>query len=666
MMVPIDSPPEAGASTRLFPKGHLKIFLGASPGVGKTFAMLQAAAERKQEGVDVVVGLVETHQRKETEVQLANLEVLPRKIISYRGKSFKELDLDGVLARAPQLVLIDECAHSNLPGSRHPKRYNDITEILEHGIDVYTTLNIQHFESLKDIVEQMTHITVRESIPDSFIQSADEVQLIDLPPDDLLQRLTDGKVYVPEQAEAAIEHFFNRSNLLTLRGLALRHTVTVADDKMAQYVQQRGIKGPWPASDKVMVCVGTSSASANLIRTARRIADRMQAKWTAVTVETPNDENRAMSVQQQLSNTLHLAEELGAEEVVALDGTNVAETLIQYALTNNVTDMLVGQHHQPKTWQKIPMIGCLIGPKSIAEQILSHHPSLTLRVIPTEESETRPLPNIQPKSIFKPIVPYVFSLMITLGMLFAAGEISKHTTITDISTFFFLSILWVSIKFGLAPALLATVVGSLVYDSIYIEPKHHFGINTLEGWLVLLSFVFAALIISNLAIHSRNVFSISQGRLRQIRFFSTFIQKLTRCSHKDEVLSHLAQELHQFLNVSVIAFWESHGDFKPAIQYPETKDLALNEVDTSAIQWTLAHQRRSGRSTENFSDASYLYLPLKIGNNNLGVIGIWALKDQLTIDDFRIAQTLIDQAALAIDRLSYIKTSDKRGLTNTE
>jgi two-component system sensor histidine kinase KdpD len=653
-----DSNRETGASTRLFPKGHLKIFLGASPGVGKTYAMLQAAAERKSEGVDVVVALVETHKRKETEDQLKNLEVLPRKNITYRNRTFKELDVDGVLARAPKLVLIDECAHSNLPGSRHPKRYNDISEILEQGIDVYTTVNIQHFESLKDIIEQMTHVTIRETIPDSFVQSADEVQLIDLPPDDLLQRLADGKVYVPEQAKEAIEHFFTRSNLLTLRELALRHTVTIADEKMAQYVQQWGIKGPWPASDKVMVCVGTDPSSANLVRNASRIAERLQAKWIAITVETADDENRTLVLQQQLSYTLQLAEGLGAE-VVALDGIDVAQTLAQYALANNVTDLIIGQRHQAYSWHKIPLIGPVFAPRSIAEQILALHPSLTVRVIPTEESERLPLPKTQPKSLFLSLLPYFFSIGIMMGMLFAAEKISTHTKITDVSTFFLLSILWVSIQFELWPALLATILGSLVYDYNYIEPKYGLGISSLEGWVVVLSFCFTTFVVSNLAMHSRNVLVVSQGRLRQLRFFSNFTNQLTQLSTRDQILKLLCKELHRFLTINVIAFWDIHESLKPQIQYPKTRKFELADVDESAIQWALAHQKRSGRSTDNFTDAHYLYIPIKIGKNSLGVVGIWAMKDSLTIDDFRIAQTLIDQSALAIDRLSHLKIDTK-------
>jgi two-component system sensor histidine kinase KdpD len=655
---PIDQTPDEGTSTRLIPKGRLKIFLGASPGVGKTFAMLQAAAERKSEGVDVVIGLVETHKRKETEEQLSNLEVLPRKVINYRGRTFQELDLEGVLARAPQLVLIDECAHSNIPGSRHPKRYNDIADILDEGIDVYTTVNIQHFDSLKDTVEQTTQVKIRETIPDSFIQSADEIQLIDLPPNDLLKRLADGKVYVPEQAKTAIEHFFNERNLLTLRELALHQTASAADVKTAQYRQQHGIKGPLPAGDKVMVCVGPGASNDNLIRIARRIAERLHVKWTAVTVETSDTEERSLTTQQQLSQSLHFAEELEAE-IVVLDGENVAETLVQYALANNVTDMIVGQSRPLNNWQKLPILGGLIGHKSLAEQILTYHPALTLRVIPTIGNESIYVPKSKKENPFLSILPFLYSILITMGMLFAAGEITMHTKVTNVSILFFLSILWVSMKFGLWPALLSTIVSSLAYDYLYIEPKHTLGISNLEGWIVFLSLIFMTVIISKLAIHSRNIISTTENRSKQIRFFSEFATHLAKCSKKEQVLAHLCKELNRFLNVAIIGFWEIHENLTPAYQAPKVKDLELDEKDASAIQWALAHKSRSGRSTDNFSEARYLYLPIKLGNNSLGVIGIRALKAQLTIDDLRIAQILVDQSALAIDRLLNMKQQTK-------
>jgi two-component system sensor histidine kinase KdpD len=329
---------------------------------------------------------------------------------------------------------------------------------------------------------------------------------------------------------------------------------------------------------------------------------------------------------------------------------DVADTLVQYALANNVTDMIVGQSPKRNLWQRL----ALFGYRPITERIVSLHPSVTLRITPVEKKHPVDVPAQSPLSL-KSFMPYLFSLLVTISMLLAAGKISKYTSITNTLTLFFLSILWVSVKFGLKPALLATVVSSLAYDYLYIQPKHYLGIGSLEGWWIFTSFVIITLVVSNLAIQSRDVFSISQGRLRQIRFFSGFIRQLIQYSDKNDVLSHLVRELHRFLKISVIAFWDTQEGLKPVIQYPQLKEPDLTEADASAIQWALAHQNRSGRSTENFPDARYLYLPIKIGNNSLGVVGIWALKDQLTIDDFRVAQTLIDQAALAIDRLNYMK-----------
>jgi two-component system sensor histidine kinase KdpD len=652
-----DSSSPNSSVTRLFPKGYLKIFLGSSPGVGKTYAMLQAAAEQKEKGVDVAIGLVETHKRKETEDQLLNLEILNRKIVSYREHTFEELDLDGILARAPKLVLIDECAHSNLPGSRHPKRYNDIEEILEQGISVYTTLNIQHLESLKDIVGQMTHITIRESVPDSFVQSANEIQLIDLPPDDLLQRLADGKVYVPEQVQSARDHFFSRSNLLALRELALRHAVVVADREMADYVQLQGIKGPWPASDKVMVFIDTDPAAPHLVRTAHRVAERLQAQWVAVTVETPDDENRSLDLQRQISGTLQIAEELGAK-VIALEGNNIADTLVQYALATNVTDIVIRQTRVGKFRQKLPF-GIHFGIyRDIARDILFYRPPLTLRIIPLVQEDSVNQTNSLPLSKHG-WMPYCISIITSMVMIGVVKGIAYLTGAIDVTPFFFLSILYISTRFGLKPALLSTFLYTLAYAGYYAK-IYNSGINSPKGWLSLILFGLGAIIISTVALQSRTLFSISQGRLRQIRFFSAFVQHLVLCVHKDDILRHLCRQIHIFLKFPVIAFWDNQQHHVPVIRYPETLDVNLTEDDINAVQWTLSRQRRSGRSTENFSDAHYLYLPIKIEESSLGVIGICTIKNHLGIEDYRIAQTLIDQAALAIDRLNYINSARKQ------
>src|SRR5882724_7846533 len=309
-------------------RSRLKIFLGAAPGVGKTFAMLEAAWERKRQGADVVVGIVETHGRKETEELLGGLEVIARKTIDYRGRALDEMDIDAILARRPQIVLVDELAHTNVPGSRHPKRYSDAEEILEAGIDVYSTVNIQHLESLNDVVAQVTGVRIRETVPDVILERADEIKLIDLPPDDLIQRLREGKVYVPPQAERAIENYFRPGNLTALRELALRHAAERVDDEVQAYMQAHAVGGTWAVSERVMVCVSDGPLAARLVRAARRIAARRRAEWIAVFVETPAVHRHPEADRERVGRALRLAEQLGAE-AVTIPGQNVATELVR-------------------------------------------------------------------------------------------------------------------------------------------------------------------------------------------------------------------------------------------------------------------------------------------------------------------------------------------------
>ena len=305
--------------------GKLKIFLGYAAGVGKTYAMLEAAHQRQGEGVDVVIGYVETHGRAETEALLAGLEVIPRRQISYHGAVLTEMDVDAVLARRPQLVLVDELAHTNAPGSRHPKRYQDVEELLDAGIDVYTTLNIQHLESLNDVVAQITGVTVRETVPDRVLDEANEIEVVDLPPHELLQRLKEGKVYVPDQAARAIQQFFRKGNLTALREMTLRRAAERVDDQMRAYMQTRAIPGPWPAGERLLVCISPSPLSERLVRTARRLADELNAEWFAVHVEGPGETRLSRDREDHVARTLRLAEELGAKTIM-LPGLNVADS----------------------------------------------------------------------------------------------------------------------------------------------------------------------------------------------------------------------------------------------------------------------------------------------------------------------------------------------------
>ena len=385
------------------PRGKLKIFLGYIAGVGKTYEMLQAAHLRRREGVDVRIGYVETHGRAETDALLAGLTVIPRKIVEYRGVTIPEMDLDAILAAHPQLVLVDELAHTNAPGSRHPKRYQDVEEILDAGIDVYTTLNIQHVESLNDVVAQITGVIVRETIPDRVIDEANEIELVDLAPPELLQRLKEGKVYVPDMAARAIEQFFNEGNLYALRELALRRAAERVDEQMLAWMQTRAIPGPWAAGESLLVCIGPGPLSERLVRTARRQADRMNASWAAIYVETPAHHRLTKEAKEQVSRTLQLAEKLGATTATVF-GLNIAHTAIDYARKHNVTRIVIGKTLRPR-WQEF-----VFG--SVVDQLIHNSGTIDIYVISSEAENPQKPVNLEPLLPATPPRDYIASLVL--------------------------------------------------------------------------------------------------------------------------------------------------------------------------------------------------------------------------------------------------------------
>src|SRR6266545_3877651 len=370
-------------------RGKLKIFFGATAGVGKTYAMLEAAREKRAEGVDVVIGYVETHGRVETEALLGMptlrgmLPVLPRRKVEYHGAVLEEFDLDAVLARRPQLVLVDELAHTNVPGSRHPKRWQDVEELLDAGIDVYTTINVQHIESLNDVVAQITGVLVRETVPDRLIDQADELELVDLTPDDLLQRLKEGKVYVPAQAEHAIRNFFRRGNLIALRELALRCTADRVDEQMQRYMRDHAIGQTWPTNERLLVCVSQSPFSARLVRGTRRMAAAMRAPWLVIYVETPRHLRLTEAERDRVAQTLRLAEQLGAE-TATLSGQSVSEEILTYARARNVTKIVVGKPERPR-WQEF-----LFG--SVVDDLVRRSGEIDVYVIAGEHGDASPAP----------------------------------------------------------------------------------------------------------------------------------------------------------------------------------------------------------------------------------------------------------------------------------
>ena len=428
------SPEALLASADRETRGRLKVFFGAAPGVGKTYEMLSAGRGRLADGVDVVVGVVETHGRKETEALLGGLEVIPRSRTDYRGQALEEMDIDAILRRRPKLVLVDELAHTNAIGSRHPKRYLDVEELLDAGIDVYTTMNVQHVESLNDVVAQITGVRVRETVPDSVIDTADDIEMIDITPDDLLKRMAEGKIYMAMTARRAIENYFTPGNLTALRELALRRTAQRVDDQLLTHMQSHAISGPWGAGERVLVAVDDHPRGAALVRYARRVADRLRAPWVAVSVETTRSAGISEEGKDRLAATLRLAEQLGGQGIL-LTGTDVATEIVRYAAANNVTHIVTGKPRKPR-WREL-------FEGSVAHELIRQAGDISVHVISGNEEKGAKSPRRLPQP--RPTASRPFRTCGAPAMSawrWASGCCSIECSISATSRWFFLWPCW--------------------------------------------------------------------------------------------------------------------------------------------------------------------------------------------------------------------------------
>ena len=452
--------------------GRLKIFVGAAPGVGKTYEMLQSAHAKRKAGVDVVVGVVETHGRAETEALLHGLEVIPRKKLEYKDQILEEMDLDALIARRPKIALVDELAHTNAPGSRHPKRYLDVEELLSHGIDVYTAVNIQHIESLNDVVAQITHVRVRETVPDKVFDLADAIELIDLTPDDLIQRLKEGKVYVPKQAERALEHYFSPGNLTALRELALRRTAERVDEQLLTHMQANAIAGPWAAGERILVCVSEDPRSAGLVRYTKRLADRLHAQWTAISIETRRSLQLSDEQRDRLADTMRLAEALGAEALTIPGvGRRIADDVIHFAHANNVTQIIIGKSTRP-WWFELTR-------GSVVHDLVRRSGNISVHVIAGDEQGVAKaaVQTAARQEAFNPR-PYLMSLLFVAIGLSAASLIQPlFGGIENVDLVFLTAVVAVAARFGLWPSLFASVAASLCYNFFFLPPVYTFTIT---------------------------------------------------------------------------------------------------------------------------------------------------------------------------------------------
>jgi two-component system sensor histidine kinase KdpD len=621
-------------------RGRLKIFLGYAAGVGKTYAMLEAAHQRKAEGIDLVAAYVETHGRAETEAMLQDLEVIPRKQVEYRGILLPEMDVDAVLARRPRLALVDELAHTNAPGSCHIKRYQDVQDLLAAGIDVYTTLNVQHLESLNDVVAQITGVTVRETIPDRVIDEATEIELVDLPPDELLQRLTEGKVYVPDQAARAIQRFFRAGNLTALRELTMRRAAERVDDQMRAYMQTRAIPGPWPAKERLLVCVSPGPLAERMVRAARRLAEDLDAEWFAVYVETHEHARLSQAEKERISRTLHLAEELGGK-AVTLPGRFIAEATLNYARKRNVTKIIVGKPIRPR-WHEL-----LRG--RVVDQIIRESGPIDVYVI-----SGTPGTSIPSEAAWRPHRPWLrylaSALLVGVGTLLSA-LVHPLFSPANLVMIYLLVVVVAAIYLGRGPSFLAAVLSVAAFDYFFVPPAFTLAVADTEYLLTFVGLLVVSLVISSLAARTREQAVAAGRRETQTAELYALSRDLAVAADLDTIVQNVLTHVSQTFSREVVVLLpdESRHTVEPRVVTP---GFILNENELAVAAWAFQHGQPAGRGTDTLPAASVHYLPLKTARGVVGVLGVKPsdLSRRLTPEQRHLLDAFASQAALAIER----------------
>jgi len=647
-------------------RGRLKIFLGYAPGVGKTYTMLNEARVLKKRGEDVVVGVVETHGRIETEELLKGLEVIPRRRVEYQGISLEELDLNAILTRRPSAVLVDELAHTNAPGSRHPKRYQDIEELLDSGIDVYTTVNIQHFESLNDVLEKITGIRMQETLPDTFLDRADEVQVIDIPLEELFERLKEGKVYIPLQAKRAMENFFQRGNLVALRELMLTHVARKMDTELLNYMRAKAISGPWPAGERLMVCIAPSPYAKQLLRKGYTIAKEAHAEWYAVHVSTPSLKEMSDSDKAYIAEALNLAEELGGK-IATLSGTDIAKEILRFAREYNINHIVIGK----------PLHSMLLGfwKGSPASRLL-HTPSefelhLITPTIGKREVEVKPTPErlvLNPKDY---LLIILMVIAVTLLNLFLQRFINPMSLVF----IYLIATIASALLFGTWPSLFSSIVSLLTFDFFFTEPRYSLTMNHPYDIINVVVFFLTSIIIGQLVKITKRQNLILQLRVKRITLIEEmskeflmlppveqFVGGLVRDSTEWEntltlfrttVLDHISHIAIKYLSKiidapSFVLFSGKDGRLQVWARSKTDIDLTPNEM--AVAEWTYLHGETAGAGTQTLTNIRVFFTPMKSLEETIGVIGIQYDFKNLLFDQRRLLGVISNLSALAAAR----------------
>ncbi|GAU00989.1 DUF4118 domain-containing protein [Burkholderia stabilis] len=653
-------------------RGQLKIFFGASAGVGKTYAMLQAARQRLQEGVDVVVGIVETHGRSETAALLDGLDVLPLARIDYRGRTLAEFDLDGALARQPQLILVDELAHSNVQGARHLKRWQDVYELLDAGIDVYTTVNVQHLESLNDVVGAITGIRVWETVPDRVFDAADEVTLVDLPAEELLERMRDGKVYLAQQAERAVRNFFRKGNLIALRELALRRTADRVDAQMREYRADRSIQRIWQARERLLVCVGPGTEAPTLVRAAARLAASLKADWIAVYVETPRLQRLPDAQRQRTLDALKLAAELGAE-TATLAGADAVAALIGYAKVRNVSKIVAGGS------PKVGLVRRFARP--FGEQLAERAGDVDLMLIRASASDEARAAPLDPRArdwrdAFaqfgthrSPPRHYVYAAAICAAITVVANVVSERLDLTNLVMLYLLGVVFSAVRLGRGPGVLQSFLSVAAFDFFFVPPRMSFSVSDTQYLLTFFGMLLTSLVISHLTSTLTRQASVAQRRERRTGAIYAMARELGAALTTEQIVEIGSRHVGEVFRARVAFLLPDSADkVRQKIEEPDAAvTLTGADLDCDVGQWVYDQQKPAGRGTDTLPATVALYLPLKAPMRTRGVLAVASREPrELEVpEQQRMLDAFAAQIALALERVHYVEIA-RDALVNME
>jgi len=636
-------------------RGRLRIFFGAVAGVGKTYAMLQAAHDRRREGIDVVVGLVETHGRPDTGALLDGLPSLPPRSATYRNRVLDEFDLDTALARRPGLLLIDELAHTNVPGSRHERRHQDVEELLKAGIDVYTTLNVQHLESLNDLVAQVTGVVVRETVPDSVLESADEVELIDLPPDELLTRLREGKVYLPEQADRAMAGFFRKSNLIALRELALRSTADRVDAQMQVYRRAEAGERTWPITEKILVCISPSPSAIRVVRSGRRLARRLRADWTVLYLEEPRHLRLPGPDRDYAAQALRAAEDLGGD-TVTLAGHDAVEEVLRFARDNNFSKIVVGK--PGRFWRLRDLVS-----GSFVARLAAASGDIDVFIVHGGRERAATRPAVPPPTGRFDWRPYARGAVTVAICTAIAGLMYPYLVLANLIMVYLVGVVMVASRWGRGPSILAAILSVAAFDFLFVPPILTFAVSGTQYVVTFVVMLMVGLLISTLTVRVREQAEAARQRERRTSALYALSRELASTRNLDPMIAAVRRQVQDLFEAQAAVFLAGE-DGRLAIRGEGAPAFAEDPKEVAVAQWVHEHSQPAGRGTTTLAGAGALHLPLAGSRGPVGVLalGLPPGAGGLGTEAMHLLEAIANQTALALERALLARDAHRQRL----